>query len=925
MPAPLELRQLVDGYASHRDACRSAAYGETQLGREYLAPLFGLLGWELEGLVGAVRELSLGIERPSVDIVTDGAPAYRLRRRAWSAGLRLGVLTNFEHLAVYDARTRPSRADRASADRVLLLAYEEYAERWEELADLLSREAVLRGSPDRVAGPRTSRRRAARFEDAFLADIERWRKLLADSIARDDGALEQRAVNGAAQRALDRILFMRIAEDRGIEPFGRLREAARGAGIHGRLGRLFRYADAKYSSGLFHPRGDRSRAPEAAGGSPRRVTVGDEPLKTIIRELYDPDSPYEFSAVPLEILGQVYERFLGKEIKLTARGAEVEEKPLVRKAGGVFYTPAPIVRFIVANTLGPLLDGKTPGPRGGASRVRVLDPACGSGSFLIGAYQLLLDWHRDRYLAEGAEEHPRELRRAAGDAWALTISEKTRILVNCVFGVDVDEQAVEVTKLSLLLKLLEGESAQTLERQLELFHDRALPDLSSNIRCGDALVGADWGGGAITRIDEETPFPVAPFDWQAEFRSVFASRGGFDVIVGNPPYVSLQSGLVAPDLRRYLETHYTCYERITDHFALFLERAVSLLADGGACGMIVPSTLLGNLSFTRLREHLLRSTSLTSIVHMGDGVFRDAVVPTCIVTMRKPHRPKNVVRVIGDVEDLAGGELDRTDVRQARLLAEPHFAFNVHASDAVDEILEAVTAASVSLGTLLDIKEGIKTGDDAVFLSDRPAGPRSRKVLKGRDVEQYAILPSRRFIEYDPDRLSRPQRPDHFEVPEKLLVRRVGDRLVAAHDRSQHYCVHTLYTARPRSDGGYPLKFLLALLNSRVLQFVHRKTNPQKGKVFPEVRIYSLNDLPVPSLSTGARRERADRIAGFADRVIEAAAGLASAASPHDRDARGRELSAVREELEAEIYRLFGLSADQVAAVERFCRASRPR
>jgi adenine-specific DNA-methyltransferase len=316
---------------------------------------------------------------------------------------------------------------------------------------------------------------------------------------------------------------------------------------------------------------------------------------------------------------------------------------------------------------------------------------------------------------------------------------------------------------------------------------------------------------------------------------------------------------------------------------------------------------------------------VTRVVHMGDGVFRDAVVPTCVVTMRKPHRPRNLVRVITEVEDLPGGRFEATDIRQSRLLAEPHFAFNVHASEAVDEILEAVTASSVRLGTLLDIKEGIKTGDDAVFLSDSSAGPRSRKVLKGRDIDRYVIHPARRYVDYDPDRLSRPQRPEHFEVPEKLLVRRVGDRLVAAYDGAQHYCVHTLYTARPRTEGAYPLKFLLALLNSRLLQFVYRKTNPQKGKVFPEVRIYALNGLPVPTLSTPSHRARADRIAEFADRALEAAASLASAASPRDRDIHDRRLASASEELEAEVYRLFDLSADQVAAVERARRASTSR
>src|SRR5206468_3252486 len=191
-----------------------------------------------------------------------------------------------------------------------------------------------------------------------------------------------------------------------------------------------------------------------------------------------------------DILGQVYEQFLGKVIRLTeGHQAKVEDKPEVKKAGGVYYTPTYIVDYIVKNTVGKLLEGKTPRQ---AAKLRILDPACGSGSFLIGAYQYLLNWHRDRYVDAGPAKHTRELYQGRGGAWHLTTSEKKRILLNNIFGVDIDPQAVEVTKLSLLLKVLEGESQESLARQLRMFHERALPDLASNIKCGNSLIGPDF-------------------------------------------------------------------------------------------------------------------------------------------------------------------------------------------------------------------------------------------------------------------------------------------------------------------------------------------------------------------------------------------------------------------------------------------------
>lgn len=251
-------------------------------------------------------------------------------------------------------------------------------------------------------------------------------------------------------------------------------------------------------------------------------------LKDILRRLYYPDSPYEFSVLPSDILGQVYEQFLGKVIRLTAgHRAVVEAKPEVRKAGGVYYTPTYIVDYIVQHTVGKLLEGKTPHEVGGFTKawkrsaklrpLRVLDPACGSGSFLLGAYQYLLDWYQKKYVEDGPEKHAKgrnpRLYRGPGGEWRLTTAERKRILLTHIYGVDIDPQAVEVTKLSLLLKVLEGETHETLDSFYRLFQERALPDLGANIKCGNSLIGPDFFAGAeYSFLDEEERYRINPFD-----------------------------------------------------------------------------------------------------------------------------------------------------------------------------------------------------------------------------------------------------------------------------------------------------------------------------------------------------------------------------------------------------------------------------
>ena len=309
-----------------------------------------------------------------------------------------------------------------------------------------------------------------------------------------------------------------------------------GDNVYKRIRQNFQKADEIYNSGLFHFRDEKGRAdpPDTLTLS---LHIDDKPIKDIIGNLYYPESPYEFSVLPADILGQVYEQFLGKVIRLTAgHQAKVEDKPEVKKAGGVFYTPTYIVDYIVKNTVGKLVEGKTPKQ---IEKLKILDPACGSGSFLIQAYQFLIDYHRDWYIKDGIEKHskgkePKLVQIRSGE-WRLSTPERKKILLNNIHGVDIDTQAVEVTKLSLLLKVLEGENEQSLAQQMTIWHERALPDLENNIKCGNSLIANDYyNTEQFSIFAVEDKLNVNAFDWNNEFAQVF-SEGGFDIVIGNPP------------------------------------------------------------------------------------------------------------------------------------------------------------------------------------------------------------------------------------------------------------------------------------------------------------------------------------------------------------------------------------------------------
>ncbi len=392
-PVPQEIIGLIERFDANRESYQSGVYNETQLRREFVDPFFKALGWDVDnekgyaeaykdvihedsikvgGLtkapdycfrIGGTRKFFIEAKKPSVNLKDDVSPAFQLRRYAWSAKLPLSILTDFEEFVVYDCRVKPVKTDKASVARVLYFNHTEYIQRWDEIAQVFSRDAVLKGSFDKYAESGKAKKGTTEVDAAFLSEIESWRDALARSLALRNTNLTQKELNFAVQRTIDRIIFLRICEDRGIERYGRLMALVNGDGVYARLCELFRRADERYNSGLFHFQKEKGRAELPDTVTPC-LDVDDKALKDIIRNLYYPDSPYEFSVLSADILGQVYEQFLGKVIRLTAgHRAVVEDKPEVKKAGGVYYTPTYLVDYIVNNTVGKLVKSETQNPK----------------------------------------------------------------------------------------------------------------------------------------------------------------------------------------------------------------------------------------------------------------------------------------------------------------------------------------------------------------------------------------------------------------------------------------------------------------------------------------------------------------------------------------------------------------------------------
>jgi type I restriction-modification system DNA methylase subunit len=599
---PVDLQTLINNFHRQIESYKSPSYNETQLRRDFLDKFIKILGWDVDNerayaesfrevvhedriritgqtkapdyciQIGGRKLFYIEAKKPSININEDAAPAFQVRCYGWTAGMPVCLLTDFEEFAVYNTSVKPKVSDKSGIARIFYCRYDELDKanplypdcenNWDYLSGLFSKEAVKKGSLERIKS--RDRKGTQPVDQEFLKEIEEWRKDLAADLAKNN-TLTERELNYAVQKTIDRIIFFRICEDRGIESENTLKEKAETADVYAALMRLFRKADEKYNSGLFHFRQEKSA--DVPDLLTPKLKIGDKTLKIIIKSLYDP-APYVFSVMPADILGSIYERFLGNVIRMTSEHrVKIEPKPEVRKAGGVYYTPQYIVNYIVENTIGAQLKNKTPKT---IKKFRIVDPACGSGSFLINAYQYLLDWYYIGYL-KAPGRYEKQLVKTGVKDWKLSIQERKRILTDHIFGVDIDTQAVEVTQLSLLLKALEGLNEQQIEKELLLFNERVLPDLSWNIKCGNSLIGTDFYAQGTLGLSEGEQYKINAFDWETEFADVFKD-GGFDAVIGNPPYVLLEGENRNDKTTDYYRENYQVARSKVDLYHLFMEK-----------------------------------------------------------------------------------------------------------------------------------------------------------------------------------------------------------------------------------------------------------------------------------------------------------------------------------------------------------------
>ncbi|HVB66219.1 MAG TPA: TaqI-like C-terminal specificity domain-containing protein, partial [Candidatus Acidoferrales bacterium] len=618
-------------------------------------------------------------------------------------------------------------------------------------------------------------------------------------------------------------------------------------------------------------------------------------------------------------LGQVYEQFLGKVIRLTeGHHAKIEEKPEVRKAGGVYYTPKYIVDYIVKNTVGKLIEGKNPKD---VAKLCILDPACGSGSFLIQAYQYLMDWHLDWYSKNESEKHAKgknpAIYRGLGGEWRLTTSERKRILLNNIYGVDIDSQAVEVTKLSLLLKVLEGESDQSLNQTFSMFHERALPDLQNNIKCGNSLIESDFYKNMQANfLNEEERYHVNIFDWDSQFSQIM-KNGGFDIVIGNPPWGATLSDLEREYLTQIFKDVST---KVKDTYLYFILKSAALLRHDGILSFIVPNTWL-LINNTENIRRLLLSRNILEIIDMGDGVFSQATVESAVFVMQ--NRPSNLDSCKA-VRYKKGIKIVDHAVNKSLWLSDSSARIILELDEYKHSLLKRLNAEYPTFDKYCTITWGIKPYqvgygsppqtremiDQRIYHSTTQLDKSWKPLLVGTNVNRYKIeFENNLFIKYG-KWLMYPSN-EKLMSGEKILMRQTSDRIRASLDVNGYYCQNSIFIIYSDTLN---LKFLLGLLNSKLLQFMYIMLNPQTGKVFAEIKPSAIKDLAIVFDNDNIKKQK--EITRLVDLMLQMYQKLSKVKLDTERQSIKRQISITDEQVNQLVYQLYSMSKEEIRIVE---------
>ena len=950
--AKQQIKQLVEKYNKVVEEKRVSKYNEEMTKKDFILPLFRALGWDVENSSEVTAEETISKKRVDYGFRINAIPKFFLEAKplkadlndrrfigqaidyAWHKSCTWAVLSDFESVMVFNAEWK---TEDLLQNRFLEIPCAEFLDRFEELW-LLSRESFERGLIDKEAEKWGKKAKLAPIDQYLLDDFARLRNSLSKNILKynPDRKLTEDELDETVQKLLNRLVFIRKAEDaeleeRVLEPALREWESSGGKALYVRLGEIFKKFREIYDSELF----DEALADQ--------VVITNDVLKEVITGLYKPADKlrrYDFSIIDADVLGNVYEQYLGHILKKTKKRADVKESHARRKEQGIYYTPTYIVDYIVRNTLGELLKDK----KVDVEKIRVLDPACGSGSFLIKAFDIL----NEHYSKHDKDYAQTQLDTSGQET---TFKRKAKILQDNIFGVDLDKQAVEIARLNLLLKITEK--------------GRRLPLLRQNIKRGNSL------------IDDEKVAGDKAFKWEREFRDIF-NQGGFDVVIGNPPYINMQT---MPDLQKYCKIRYPeIFTGQNDILYYFVLRGLSVLKNGGKLGFIVSRYFLESSYATKFRKFILENSAVETIIDFTNfQVFGNEVnVLTSVIILRKENestRKRNIVKLIKLKNwNKNGLELMNYIIqKQNKKMCSDEFVdiFEINQSELTEKswtlsnpkitvIKKKIEKDTILLDKICDIGKGMETGLNEAFVIENKAAADEnieqevlQNYVKTKDLKRFFPLSRGLKIIYIPEKTDEnkiknalnhlekwqtqlKQRYDYKnkhcewyswgnlrnrELFEKNLEKIItplystSNKFVydSGKPNQNYYTLTDTYIIVPNPQCRINLKYILALLNSRLVEFYFKNTAKLKREGYYEYSGGSLSKIPIKH-----DKKSEDKIVPLVDHMLSIKKRLNELGNKKTDQSHKieEEIQKTDQKIDELVYELYGVTEEEKKIIE---------
>lgn len=915
-----QIQQLIDKYEKVKASHLIFKYTEEETKKDFIQPLFQALGWNTtdKNEVSAEQVLSAGridygfylngrlkfnVEAKSLKTALNREDyANQAVKYSWNKGATWAVLTDFENLKVFNAQV----IDRFLADKQFFdIPYDKYIERFDQLW-LLSKEAFTESLLDKEAEKVGKKLQTVSVGALLYKDLNECRDILTHVLSMCNPKVDKDLLDEGVQKLLDRLIFLRVAEDRGIEgPILKelLREhEEKGGHKFQSMIKKFRELDEIYNSNLFseHP-------------FEKWEEYGDATEK-VIKILYGKPGYYEydFKAMPADVLGGVYENYLGYRLEKSRKGLSVSKDANKRKESGIYYTPDFIVDYIVSNTLKPVLDKCTSIEQ--LKKIKVLDPACGSGSFLIKALEVIYKKYQEFKISDGF----------------LT---KIQILQENIYGVDLDPQAVEIARLNLLINALDTRMK--------------LPGLDKNIKNGNSLIsGTDED---LTKYFGKNFRDKKPFNWQEEFPEVF-KQGGFDVVIGNPPYISYyskqsQSGNKTKEELEYLinKSDFIKNKSKLGRFntlMFFVELFIKLSKPHGSLGLIVDTNLQSNPS-KDIREYISKNTTILTITNEIKA-FENVASSQIILILRNcscsaDHKLSYKRLIDNQIREVA-------KKLQGEVIKDPYHSFEEPKNKSVSLLLEKIEH-NPSLENLVG-KNHIRTcitftGKKDYFIKSQKESSEDLPLLEGSNALPYPYAPlmSNGFVSLNVelrDKLNKEYRElsnrenrrspmviglgplRQYSAP-KIFIRLSDKRVTASFTKKVVAADLSLYILTLPNleiqDKKLYLLYLLAILNSQAISFYMKESNLIRNLKTgtPQIRLTDIRSIPIPKSDKGQQIKLssvAQDLLDLNERLIEVDV------NSNKWNSLKTEIEKTDRKIDEEVYKLYGLSDKEIEIVE---------